>query len=646
MQADFLDIPTIRNNPSVMSSKLQLMALIQGARWAEAREAGRELCQLNGNDAEAWFLLGAIHGQLGDWAEAERCGEKAAMLTPGVSAAHFNLGVARLRQRKPGAAASFRMTLMLQPDHPAARDLLKEACFTEGLLLSEGANPDGAIAFLTYVLPDADSAKIRMLLGELCSRTNRRPDAVTHYRRACELDPGNAVAHVCLADAIMLGDPGLSAWDEVIVHLQTAVRLDPDNPAAHAKLATALDMRGRYGEAIDAYTKTLELSPGHPAAIWGLVRTYEGMGQPDKAEAALRPWLNRAATTPAIALAWGIMAPHLGETKAAIAALRSAMTSPTMTREIESTICFKLGDLLDKENAYNEAFDYYQRGNMLRPVPYQHASQAKRFDALIDFFSKERIARLPRATNHSELPVFIVGMPRSGTTLVESILAIHPQVHGAGELEDVLAMRQELHAASGDGRAYPDCLENIGAATLDQLAAKHLARLESLAPGAARVTDKMPQNFLNLGLIDLLFPNARVIHCARNPVDTCLSIYFQPFMQHHDYATDLGHIGNYFREYLRLMAHWRGVLRIPLLDLRYEDLVENQEEKVRHLLDFCGLPWDERCLRHHESGRIARTFSYDQVRQPIYKTSIARWKRYEKHLRPLIEALGDACDPP
>jgi hypothetical protein len=205
-------------------------------------------------------------------------------------------------------------------------------------------------------------------------------------------------------------------------------------------------------------------------------------------------------------------------------------------------------------------------------------------------------------------------------------------------------MRQELHDASG-GKAYPDCLETIGVEALDQLAAKHLARLESLVPGTARVTDKMPQNFINLGLIDLLFPGARVIHCVRDPLDTCLSIYFQPFMKHHDYATNLTHIGLYYREYRRLMAHWRTVLRVPLLDLRYEDLVENPVEKVRQLLDFCGLPWNDRCLRHHESGRIAKTFSYSQVRQPIYRTSVARWRRYEKHLGPLIEALGDARDP-
>lgn len=628
-----------------MSSKPQLIALIQGARWAEARETGRELCRVQDNDAEAWFLLGAIHGQMGDWGEAEACSEKAVILSPGVSAAHFNLGVARLRQRKRGAAASLRATLELQPDQPVARDLLKEACFTEGLLLAESGNLEEAIQFLSTALRDAESAKIRMLLGEICIKADRRADAVMHYRRECELEPENATAHACLADAMLLGDPGWSIRREALEHLRTAVRLDPHYVAARNNLASALHMLGHYEEAIAEYTIVLEQSPGHPASILGMVRTYEATGQLDKAERILRPWLDHASTYPEIALAYGIMAPHMGEQKAAIAALRSVMTQATGEREYDRTICFQLGDLLDKEGEYDEAFNYYQRGNTLHPVTYQHANQIKRFDALINFFSSSRLPQLARASNRSKLPVFIVGMPRSGTTLVETILASHPLVHGAGELEDLFLMCQKLGQASGTGKPYPLYLETISANVLDQFATQHLTKLASLARDVARVTDKMPQNYAQLGLIDLLFPGARVIHCMRSPLDTCLSIYFQPFIQHHAYASDLTNLGLYYREYLRLMAHWRAVLRIPLLELRYEDLIERPEENVRLLLDFCELPWDERCLRHHESGRIANTFSYDQVRRPIYKTSVARWKRYEKHLGPLIEALGDACDP-
>jgi tetratricopeptide (TPR) repeat protein len=629
-----------------MSSKQHLMALIQSAHWAEAREAGRELCRTQDSDPEAWYLLSAIHGQLGDWPECERCSEKAAMLAPGVSAAHFNLGVARLRQRKAGATASLRTTLSLQPDHPAARDLLKEACFTEGLLLAEAGNLDGAMQFLASALPDTDSAKIRMLLGEICSKTRRRDLAVTHYRRACELEPGNAAAHACLADAMLLGDPSRPLREEALEHLRTAVRLDPDYIAARNNLASALHMLGRHEEAIAEYAAVLERSPGHPASILGMVRTHESMGQVGKAETILRPWLDRAASVPELALAYGIMAPHLGEQKAAIDALRSVMTQATCERETERVACFQLGELLDGEGSYDEAFQYFQRAHTLHPFPYDHAGQARRFDVLIDFFSKDRLPRLPRAGNRSKLPVFIVGMPRSGTTLVETILASHPLVHGAGELDDVFQMRQEIGRASGTGKRYPHYLESVSAKVLDPFAERHLKKLAALAaPGIARVTDKMPQNFVQLGLIELLFPGARVIHCVRDPLDTCLSIYSHPFIQHHAYATDLTNLGHYYREYLRLMAHWRAVLRIPLLEVRYEDLIERPEENVRRLIEFCELPWDDRCLRHHESERFANTFSYNQVRQPIYKTSMAKWKRYEKHLGPLIAALGDATGP-
>jgi tetratricopeptide (TPR) repeat protein len=369
------------------------------------------------------------------------------------------------------------------------------------------------------------------------------------------------------------------------------------------------------------------------------------MGAPDKAVAALRPWLGQASRQPAIALAYGMVAPHMGEIREAIASLRGALKLVGGNREIESTFSFRIGDLLDKDGRFDEAFDYYQRANRLRAVAYDHAGSKARFEALAHFFSGSQMPLLPRAANRSELPVFIVGMPRSGTTLVEAILASHAQVHGAGELDDVFLMQRELQDLSGANTSYPHCLESVSARVLDQVADRHLAKLQALAPDAARVTDKLPQNFLNLGLIELVFPGARVIHCARHPLDTCLSIYFQQFMQHHDYATELEHIGLYYQEYRRLMAHWRAVLRLPLLEVGYEDLTANPEATIRHLLEFCGLPWDERCLRHHETGRVARTFSYHQVRQPIYKTSVARWKRYEKHLGPLIAALGDACDP-
>ena len=188
---------------------------------------------------------------------------------------------------------------------------------------------------------------------------------------------------------------------------------------------------------------------------------------------------------------------------------------------------------------------------------------------------------------------------------------------------------------------YPACVDELGVSALDELAQEYLDRLSAHAPeGAARITDKMPHNFLHLGLIDSLFPNARMIHCVRNPLDTCLSVYFHNFSGNHPYTNDLRSLGEYYKAYTGLMAHWKNTLKIPLLDVAYEDLIENQESVSRNIIGFCGVDWDERCLRFNESERIVNTPSYDQVRQPIYTKSIGRWKNYEAFLRPLKSALA------
>jgi hypothetical protein len=238
-------------------------------------------------------------------------------------------------------------------------------------------------------------------------------------------------------------------------------------------------------------------------------------------------------------------------------------------------------------------------------------------------------------------------MPRSGTTLVEQILASHPEGAGAGELPDVIGMATGLPRVLGVPEAYPECVADLDRAALDRLAEGYLKRVQGRFPDARRVVDKMPQNFLHLGLIALLFPKARVVHCVRDPLDTCLSCYTTAFAVPHDYARDLGHLGRYYRAYARLMQHWRRVFEAldrPLLELPYEDVVADLEGRTRTLLAFVGLPWDERCLRFHETRRDVGTASYDQVRRPIYNTSIGRWKRFERHLGPLKAALGQSTD--
>jgi hypothetical protein len=230
-------------------------------------------------------------------------------------------------------------------------------------------------------------------------------------------------------------------------------------------------------------------------------------------------------------------------------------------------------------------------------------------------------------------------MPRSGTSLVEQILSTHPGVYGAGELTAIDQFARHLGDATGD--AYPQSALHLDQATIDAAARQYLAALQDLAPSAIRVTDKMPGNFLHLGLIQLLFPGARVIHCRRDPLDTCLSCYFQQFNQGQTFSYDLSDLGHHYRQYQRLMRHWQSVISLPMLDVHYEDLVADQEAMSRKMLEFCGLDWTDECMRFYESKRYVATASYDQVRQPIYHKSVGRWRHYERYLGPLKTALGD-----
>jgi hypothetical protein len=233
-------------------------------------------------------------------------------------------------------------------------------------------------------------------------------------------------------------------------------------------------------------------------------------------------------------------------------------------------------------------------------------------------------------------------MMRSGTTLAEQILASHPRVYGAGELPLLGRLIESLPRRLGTGDGYPEAVRRLDRATTRALAAEHQQRLKGLGGAAERVVDKMPANFLALGLIATLFPRARIIHCRRDPIDTCLSCYFHDFGPSIPYTLDLRHLGLYYRAYERLMAHWAAVLPVPVFELRYEELTADQEAVSRRLVAFCGLEWDERCLRFHETRRVVRTASQLQVRQPLYRGSVGRWKRYEAFLQPLRDALAGA----
>ena len=319
--------------------------------------------------------------------------------------------------------------------------------------------------------------------------------------------------------------------------------------------------------------------------------------------------------------------------KERIRALEHALSVSSLTPDDSVILHFALGKLYDDEGEYDSAFRYFKAGNELRKAGHGFSlnEEPAFVERSIAAYQRELFAEFRGVGNESARPVFVVGMMRSGTTLVEQILASHPQIHGHGELEGIRWIAQSL-----GGQALDDD-------TIRRLAAQYLAGLERDAGESIRSVDKMPHNFRFLGLITLLFPRAKLIHCVRDPRDTCLSCYFHDFGIRNTFTRDLEELGRFYRTYRRLMAHWHAVLPAPILDVPYEELVVNQEFWSRKIVDFVGVSWDARCLEYHKNDRPVVTSSFWQVRQPIYSSSIGRWRHYEKHLGPLLKVL-EGCE--
>jgi hypothetical protein len=284
-----------------------------------------------------------------------------------------------------------------------------------------------------------------------------------------------------------------------------------------------------------------------------------------------------------------------------------------------------------------------RKGNELkrRRIDYDEVRALGVLDRVRSVFDRRLLAARQGGGYPSSLPVFVVGMPRSGTTLVEQILASHPEVHGAGELPDLNRLVERLRNAAGAAFLYPEDAPALAAERLREFGETYVEGLRGRAPGATRVTDKMPGNFLLLGLIHLALPGASIIHVTRDPRDTCLSCYSKLFTAEQNFAYDLGELGRYYSKYSQLMAHWQDVLpEGRILSIRYEDVIADLEGEARRIISHCGLAWDERCLAFHKTERPVKTASATQVRRPIYRSAVGRWQLYEEHLGPLLAALG------
>jgi tetratricopeptide (TPR) repeat protein len=576
------------------------MALMRQKRITESINAFEAALTIAPGLLPALEALGSLYGETNRPADAVRCLDRllAVMpVSPGAHIHHYLRGRALLRLgRKPEAAAAFEAALSLRPDYVGAWEMLG------------------------------------IVNGDL----GRPHEALRCFERLCALRPSSAPAHDYCGMALVL----MRQYEEAIERFRKAIKLDPRFLRARSNLGEPLSALGRNEEALAAYEGVLEIDPQNAMAETGRGDVLQILGRIDEAAAAYE---RAIALSPRKPTPYRRLLQVRTVANADDPALKVLQDMVTDAAKMTDTDGVELHLALAK--AYRDldckdlAFKHLIEGNRLKrhTLAYDETAALADLRTTADVFTPDVMRAKAGLGDSSEQPVFVIGMPRSGTSLVEQILASHSQVFGAGEL----AIFGQL-TAQRFGRRLENLSTGLSGENLRQLGADYAARIAAKAPDAKRIIDKMPINFRFAGLIHLALPKARIVHMMRDPMDTCFSCYCQTFLGELNFAYDLGELGRYYKAYAALMAHWRTVLPAEtMLEIRYETLVENFEAEARRLIGFCGLAWEDRCLRFHETKRAVRTASAVQVRRPLYHEAIGRWKDYAQQLEPLRAALGD-----
>ncbi len=532
-----------------------------------------------------------------------------------------------------------RWILKRHPQQPDVLHLL-------ALIMKDDRRLDAARQYLERALKLRPNDPVCLNnLGNVLREQNQFPEAVARYQAALRLDPEYASATYNLGVALMAA----SKPHEALSCFQRVVDRNPDDADAWSQLGAAYLDVGRDEEAMKATHRAIELAPDWADAWNDLGLAHADRGEFDQALECYKKALeNEPGHVKAALNLSKIRRFETGE-EPEIALVDRALAEARVTAAPRGDLHFALGKIHDDCGRYSEAFSHYQKANSERAERNKYDQGAAEAEAtqLIEIFNARLFDERRDFGDSSELPVFIVGMPRSGTTLVEQILSAHPDVFGAGELLDFSELAAGLGNRLGSRNQYPKCVPEMNAEQSRSVAREYVSNLQARAPQAARITDKLPGNYLFVGLISLLLPRARVIYCRRHPMDVAVSIYFTDFRAGHRYSYRLEDIAAQFRQFVRLMEHWRQVAPASMLDLRYEDVVADTEPQIRRLLDFVGLEWDPRCLQFQKVNRAVHTASAWQVRQPLYTRSVERWRRYRQHLsvledalKPLVESAG------
>lgn len=618
--------------PAVYSSNLAEMYRLKGM-LPEGEEAARRAVEMDPTLVSGWNNLGIVLQEAGKLEQSRACLEKVVALNPAWPEAQNNLGNTwRRLGQMDRAEACYRQALALNPSYAEAHSNLAFLLSTQGSYDEAAQHAQQAID-LNPRLVDA-----YLNLADLEVSRQRHHAGLRALDMLSAFAPEHPAALTARAKALRQ----IAHIEEALAIARHAVALAPRSAEAHYALALVLQDLGMTEEAQRAYEQAAEL-PGTvaEAALVGRATLLTEAGRRDEALLAFEQALARFPAS-AQALAARAELRTFGAGDPDIAALESCIAQGEQRSLVDRIAAhFALGKAYLDIDDPERAFGHLDAGNRQKRASFDYDSgeTGRWMERIGTAFTRERYGRLAGLGEPSTLPIFVVGMPRSGTTLIEQILSSHPQVTGAGELSALRLAIDELGS-------FPDCIVALddqpdAQARLRQCAQAYLARVAPLAGGRAHVVDKMPGNFLYAGAIPLIVPGARIIHVRRDPVDTCLSCYTKLFAGQQPFAYDQTELGDFYRQYERLMAHWRALLPSDVfIETHYEAVVDDLEGEARRLIGLLGLPWDDACLDFHRNRRVVRTASVNQVRQPIYSTSKGRARAYARYLGPLLEALG------
>jgi tetratricopeptide (TPR) repeat protein len=587
--------------------------------------------------AEAHNNVGSALQRLGKWEEALSYHKKALLLKPDLAEAHASLGNAyRVLDRPEQAVTHYRKALEIRPDDAEVHNDLA------GVFHKLGLNDAALTHYQRAVAIKPEYAEACCNLGDVLHELGRQGEAILQYDKALRLRPSFAEAHHGLANVLR----NRGHYRDAIKCYQAAVALKPGYAEAHHNLGKALLALDRHAEAIAEYEKALAIDPSNAVVRNDLGTAHMVTGNIPAACDAYEKALAWAPRNTMVHLNLARLRRFTADDPRLAALEKLAEDASSLNENAQIALHFALGKALTDINQNERSFRHLLAGNRLKrgKVSYDEKKTLAAFDRIRDLFTAGLMQAKRGGGDPSSIPVFIVGMPRSGSSLLEQILSSHSRVFGAGEIDALQrAVVRRLAVDPGTVRQFSEMVSTVSQDELGRLGRDYIESVTALAPGVDRIVDKMLTNFSHVGLIHLALPNARIIHARRDPVDSCLSCFGLLFADEQSHTYDLAELGRYYSAYAGLMRHWEEVLPDGvMLDVRYEDVVDDIEGQARRVIAHCGLEWEEQCLAFHQTKRPVRTASVTQVRRPIYRDSVGRWRPDKALLEPLLEALDIA----